>query len=117
MKSLFIPLKTEWFREYESGQKTVEYRIYGARWNERACAVGRPVTLSHGYSGRRMQAEVSGFEIISLRAAPQSARALFPHADKIAAISLRLESGLQPPGQGRQPGADHQLSPQTASLF
>ena len=49
MTPLFIPLKREYFEAFKCGSKTEEFRRYGPRWNERACTVGRPVTLSLGY--------------------------------------------------------------------
>ena len=48
-KPLFIPLKTKWFNQFKSGEKTVELRRYGKRWNESTCRVGRAVVLSRGY--------------------------------------------------------------------
>jgi hypothetical protein len=57
-KPLFIPLKTPYFRAFETGAKTTEYRCWGARWNATTCAVGRPTVLSLGYSGRRLAARV-----------------------------------------------------------
>lgn len=36
-KLIFIPLKREFFEAFENGMKTVEYRKYGPRWNERTC--------------------------------------------------------------------------------
>lgn len=52
MRLLFIPLKGEYFDQFASGAKRDELRLYGPRWNERTCAIGRAVTLSRGY-GRR----------------------------------------------------------------
>jgi hypothetical protein len=48
-KPLFIPLKTKWFRAFQSGEKTDELRLAGGRWNARTCREGRPVILSKGY--------------------------------------------------------------------
>jgi len=48
MKPLFIPLKGEYFDQFQAGTKDTEYRVYGPRWNERTCAVGREVVLSRG---------------------------------------------------------------------
>ena len=63
-KPLFIPLKTEFFEAFENGTKDTEYRLYGPRWNERTCVVGREVVLSHGYGNkRRLRGIVAGFEI------------------------------------------------------
>ena len=46
--ALFIPLKTAYFEAFRAGTKTVEFRLYGPRWNERTCPVGRSVVLSKG---------------------------------------------------------------------
>jgi hypothetical protein len=63
VKPLFFPLKTEFFRQFQSGTKTTEYRRYGALWNERTCRVGRSVVLSHGYGKQsRLTGVVVGFE-------------------------------------------------------
>lgn len=62
MTALFIPLKKEYFEAFERGEKTEEYRIYGPRWNERTCAIGRPVVLSCGYGkARRLRGVVVSF--------------------------------------------------------
>ncbi len=50
MKPLFIPLKTEYYRAFERGDKDTEYRLYGGPWTERQCAVGRRVNIRRGYS-------------------------------------------------------------------
>lgn len=49
MKPLFIPLKTEYFYAFKSGDKREELRRYGPKWNEKTCEVGRRVLLSKGY--------------------------------------------------------------------
>jgi len=49
MKPLFVPLYTRWFEAFANGSKTIEYRNYGPRWNERTCVPGRAVVLSKGY--------------------------------------------------------------------
>ena len=49
MKPLFIPLKREFYEDFAAGRKGSELRLYGPRWNERTCPVGRAVTLSLGY--------------------------------------------------------------------
>jgi len=55
-KPLFIPLKTLYYDEFVSGRKLSELRIYGPRWNEKTCSIGRPVILSKGY-GKKHRAE------------------------------------------------------------
>jgi hypothetical protein len=90
IKPLFIPLKTQWFRAFESGEKTVEYRAYGPRWNERTCTPGRAATLSHGYSGDRIHAEVVYIQVLPAHMTPKAAREFFPLASHIVAIHLAL---------------------------
>lgn len=59
---LFIPLKTAYFEAFRAGTKTIEFRLYGPRWNERTCPVGRPVVLSKGYGKRdRLQGVITEF--------------------------------------------------------
>lgn len=90
LKPLFIPLKTEFFRAFESGAKIVEYRAYGPRWNERTCMPGRSVVLSHGYSGDRIKAMIVRLVVLPIDKPPDIARTFFPQATHIAAIHLRL---------------------------
>lgn len=56
MKPLFIPLKSEYFEAFKSGKKTEELRLYGKRWNENTCPVGRMVTISKGYGKKNRMA-------------------------------------------------------------
>jgi|TARA_R110000824_G_scaffold86938_1_gene214667 hypothetical protein len=49
VQRLFIPLRSEYYEAFVAGTKTVEYRKYGPRWNEKTCLVGRGVTISNGY--------------------------------------------------------------------
>lgn len=61
-KPLFIPLKTAYYEQFKDGTKTIEYRKYSPRWNERTCRVGRWVTLSRGYGTReRMPGRITAF--------------------------------------------------------
>lgn len=87
-RPLFIPLRTLWFREFETGTKDTEYRAYGPRWNERTCRLGRKATVSHGYSGKRLQRRVTAFEKVPFADASPIAREIYPKAEFIAAIGL-----------------------------
>jgi len=63
MKPLFVPLKTEYWQQFRDGSKRDELRLYGPRWNERTCEVGREVTLSKGYGKHgRMSGRVRAFK-------------------------------------------------------
>lgn len=57
-KPLFVPLKKKYFEMFESGEKTVEWRVQSPRWSWRNCCVGRAVVLSCGYSKKRRLAGV-----------------------------------------------------------
>lgn len=89
MRPLFVPLKTSWFRAFEAGTKRVEYRLYGPRWNEGTCPPGRPVTLSHGYSGARLHGTVRSFRRVPAHRVPD-ALTLYPADATLAAISIEL---------------------------
>lgn len=88
-RALFIPLKTEWFRAFESGTKTVEYRLHGPRWNERTVYSGRRVTLSLGYSGDRLDAIVVSHQLVWARDVPRATE-IYPADATLIAIHLRL---------------------------
>ena len=60
---MFIPLKKQYFNQFSTGEKSVEYRLYGTRWNERTCTPGRAVTLSCGYSGPRIAGVIDAFDL------------------------------------------------------
>lgn len=84
-KPLWIPLRTEYFKAFERGEKTIEYRRYGGRWTERSCAIGREAILGHGYSGQgRLRAVVTGFEIRVMDSA------IYGPAQQLALIHLRV---------------------------
>lgn len=87
-KSLFIPLRAEWYNKFQDGSKNVEYRAYGPRWNEKTCVVGRNAVIAYGYGWPRMMRRVTKFRIIPFAKAPKAARDIFPNAEFIAAIHL-----------------------------
>ncbi len=103
-KPLFVPLKTQYFRAFEAGTKTTEYRKAGARWNERSCWIGRSVTLSHGYSGARLYARVASVQRISAGdlADPD------PYQPTDELIAIALEDIGTAPAHGPSPG-DHAI--------
>lgn len=61
MKPIFIPLKKQYFEEFERREKTTEYRKWGPRWNGETCRVGRRVTLSLGYTLKRLHGRIVGY--------------------------------------------------------
>lgn len=47
--ALFVPLVSRYYDAFERGEKTEELRLYGPRWNEKTCRIGRAITISKGY--------------------------------------------------------------------
>lgn len=88
-KPLFVPLRTEWFRKFKAGLKTVEYRRYGPGWNEGTCRVGRSIVLSHGYSGERIEAVIVGFRRVNA-GKPKAAAELYGKDATLAAITVQI---------------------------
>lgn len=60
-KPIFIPLKREYFEAFERGEKTTEYRKRGPLWDATRCRPGRSVTLSLGYTKRRLFGVITAF--------------------------------------------------------
>jgi hypothetical protein len=89
MKPLFIPLKTQWFRAFESGAKTIEYRPYGPRWNEKTLHAGRRATISHGYRGERLGRVITHWERRGADKVPPEALAIYPGRTEFVAIYLK----------------------------
>jgi hypothetical protein len=97
-RPLFVPLKRKYFDAFERGEKMIEYRRAGPRWNRGVCTVGRPVVLSLGYSrGRRLHGRVVAYDERPASALPLSTREAFADcygdagAITVACISILLE--------------------------
>lgn len=87
---IFIPLSAKWFDAFEDGTKNIEYRRYGARWNERTCYVGREAILSRGYGKkRRLMGVISRFEIVGPEADP-AILDVYPDGGRFAAIYVEI---------------------------
>ena len=88
-KPLFIPLKKQHHLEFESGTKTVEYRKYGPRWNERTCAPGRPAILSYGYKTlKRMSGVIKSIEVGSQK--PKEFIDIYGYDGECIAIEIQV---------------------------
>ena len=96
VKPVFVPLKREWFEAFARGEKRVEWRAYGARWNCECIAPKRAIVLSMGYSGARLHGTVVDVERIERAHAPEAAQLLFPNAEYFCAIHVDLESDGMP---------------------
>lgn len=102
MKPLFIPLKKEFFEAFERGDKDTEYRIYGARWNEKTCPIGRPATLAYGYTKRRLYGVVAGFVKSEEPTKSEAWKKCYGEKGKVAAC-IKIKLTTQHPGQESSP--------------
>jgi hypothetical protein len=54
---------SRYYHAFERGEKTDELRLYGPRWNEKTCRIGRAVTLSKGYGTQhRLHGTIAAFK-------------------------------------------------------
>lgn len=95
-RPLFIPLRSEWFQAFRDGRKRVEWRAWGPRWNRDVAHRGRPVVLSHGYSGARIRGTVVRTRRVPAHRAPAGARSIYPGARFLCAIHVALDSDARP---------------------
>jgi hypothetical protein len=97
-KPLFIPLKTEFYEAFERGEKHSELPLFGPRWNEKTCSIGRYLILSKGY-GKQHRLQGVIWQFLKRDAATlgstyrDSIQRLYGTLDKpIAEIRIRLYS-------------------------
>lgn len=68
LKPLFLPLNTQPYEAFERGDKHIEYRLYGKRWNEKTCIPGRDIILSKGYGKKnRMGGVITNFYVTRVK--------------------------------------------------
>lgn len=95
MPPLFIPLKGQFYDAFISGEKSIEYRRFGPRWNFETCVIGRSVTLSRGYGKQnRREGVVVKFEVSGDPCQTEAWRECYgpAHDDtRAACISIHLQ--------------------------
>jgi hypothetical protein len=87
---LFVPLRAEFFRAFADGTKTVEWRKFGPRFNERTLFVGRRVTLSNGYSGERLFGRIVQLEFAPAERVGPLALLLYKPRDLLVGLHVKL---------------------------
>lgn len=114
MKTLYLPLKANWYDMIESGVKPEEYREIKSYWMKRICkhykkgkctnyCVGcqhivhvptdiTHVCFSYGYTRRRMT-----FELESVKAALGNPEWGAPKDEKVFILKLEKKSEMTPP--------------------
>lgn len=90
-KPSFIALRRPHWEAFRDGVKTIEWRRWGPRWNERTVYPGRAVTLSLGYSGPRLGGTILEVNREPRSRAPETARDIYPDAETFCAIRILLK--------------------------
>jgi hypothetical protein len=95
---LFIPLKREYFEAFARGEKSVEYRRRGPRWNAETCPIGRPVILSLGYGkARRLTGNISAFHYDTIPSKLAGWLACYgPNSGDASCITIQLDNPPAP---------------------
>ena len=63
MKTLYLPLKKQWYEMIERGEKLEEYREMKPYWQKRLTGRIDAASFSYGYTKRRMTFECAGITI------------------------------------------------------
>lgn len=86
---MFVPLYRQWFDAFRAGTKTEEWRLLGSRWNANSCWIGRPVTLSLGYTMTRLHGTITSFRV---ETATGGAIELYGKNAKCAVFGIKLDT-------------------------
>jgi len=85
---LWVPLKGEHFDAFAVGTKTTEYRRLGGPLGKlERLQIGRPVTLSRGYSGPRLHMLIKAVSVVPASDVPDAAQ-LYGKRARLVAIEL-----------------------------
>jgi hypothetical protein len=89
---LFIPLRKEYFAKFAAGEKDIEWRPVGSRWNHTTCRVGRPVVLSCGYGkARRLEGEIVAVNEVRDRARLDPDYVTIFGRDRLPALAIQVK--------------------------
>jgi hypothetical protein len=91
IKSIFVPLHTEHWNAFRDRRKSIEWRAWGARWNDRTITPGRTIILSKGYTKTRLHGVVVKVHRVSWLLAPDGALAIYPDVETFCAIEIALQ--------------------------
>ncbi|OCG45699.1 hypothetical protein A9G34_00955 [Gilliamella sp. Choc4-2] len=92
MTNAFFPLKKEYFKMFMNGDKNIEYRYFGKRWNFKTLSVGKTAILANGYLFPRIEAKIVKLEIIKWNDAPSYVKLALPIEVDLIAIHLEFKS-------------------------
>jgi hypothetical protein len=90
-KSIFVPLRSKHWVDLRDRRKSIEWRAWGARWNDRTITPGRTIILSKGYTRDRLRGVVIKVHRVSRSLTPDGARAIYPDVETFCAIEIALQ--------------------------
>jgi hypothetical protein len=83
-----MPLRGEYFDAFADGTKTTEYRRLDGRYGKLTqLVIGRPVTLSRGYSGPRLHMVIKSVSVVPAATVPKAAD-IYGRRARLVAIEL-----------------------------
>jgi hypothetical protein len=92
-KPLWVPLRAVYFDAFAAGTKTTEYRRLGGPLGKlERLTIGRPVTLSRGYSGPRLHMLITAVSVVRASIVPDAAE-LYGRRARVVAIELQPAPG------------------------
>lgn len=85
---LWLVLRGEHFDAFAAGTKTTEYRRFGSPLGRlERLPIGRPVTLSRGYSGPRLHMVIKAVSVVPAASVPKAAE-IYGRRARLVAIEL-----------------------------
>jgi hypothetical protein len=90
-KPIFVPLLSKHWVDFRDRRKSIEWRAWGARWNDLKIIPGRTIILSKGYTRARLHGVVINVQRVSRLLAPDAAREIYPDVEAFCAIEIALE--------------------------
>jgi hypothetical protein len=89
-KSIFVALRSKHWIDFRDRRKSIEWRAWGARWNDRTITPGSTIILSKGYTRVRLHGVVVRVHRVSRSLAPDAALAIYPDIEAFCAIEIAL---------------------------
>ena len=90
-KPIFVALRSEHWNDFRDRRKSIEWRAWGARWNDRTIIPGMPIILAKGYTRDRLHGVVVRVQRVSRPLAPDAALAIYPDVEAFCAIEIALQ--------------------------
>lgn len=91
IKSIFVPLRSKHWIDFRDRRKSIEWRAWGARWNDRTIIPGSTIILAKGYTRDRLHGVVVRVQRVSRPLAPDGTLAIYPDIETFCAIEIALQ--------------------------